>query len=299
MKKLEPANPDAYRRQYIQAFDQALSQRTAGLIAQCKGWMVLVDSRLRNTLKHEEHPAAALELYGSILLKGLSLAKRVSYLAQSCLVMHSNMAVPLSRTNLQDVALLVETLKAMEACMARKDHAIAELHVLVMRGYCDSVYALSNPVRQKLQSSRKLDAYQVMLLTVVILLEHLIKSSDSFSAARQIMVSVLVEIVAMAPSSLIPEKDAQRLVLFQRRINGLANLGKEATVACDTAFLFYHTNILQPLVQMIYAAPTEANRLQYVLSAFEDGIKYVLFLFLVLSFFGSDKGTNFFFNVPM
>ena len=86
-------------------------------------------------------------------------------------------------------------------------------------------------MRQKLQSSRKLDGYQILLLTVVILLEHLLMSSDSFSPSRQIMLSILVEIVAAAPMALCPEKDSNRLILFLRRLNGLSNLAKEGKQA--------------------------------------------------------------------
>lgn len=128
-------------------------------------------------------------------------------------------------------------------------------------------------VRQKLQASRKLDGYQILLLTVVILLEHLLMSSDSFSPSRQIMLSILVEIVAAAPGSLLPEKDAHKLILFLRRLNGLSNMAKETTQACDTAFLYYHTHLLPSLVSNVYTLPTEANRLQYILIAFCDGIR--------------------------
>jgi hypothetical protein len=93
VKKLDPPSPDAYRRQYIQQFDAALSARTAALIAQAKAWMVLFESKIQPFTRFESNLPAAYELYGSILLKGLSLAKRLSYLAQSCLVMHSNMQV--------------------------------------------------------------------------------------------------------------------------------------------------------------------------------------------------------------
>lgn len=41
--------------------------------------------------------------------------------------------MPLSRQGLQDVAHLVEALKAIEYAFARKDQAIAELHTQVRR----------------------------------------------------------------------------------------------------------------------------------------------------------------------
>jgi len=93
MKKLDPPQPEAYRRLYIQQFDATLTARTATLLAQCKAWMVLFESKIQASVRHEGNVAQSFELYGSILLKGLSLAKRTSYLAQSCLVMHSTMQV--------------------------------------------------------------------------------------------------------------------------------------------------------------------------------------------------------------
>lgn len=93
VKKLDPASPDAYRRQYIQQFDLALSARTAALLAQAKAWMVLFESKIQPFTRFEANLPASYEQFGSILLRGLSLAKRLSYLAQSCLVMHSNMQV--------------------------------------------------------------------------------------------------------------------------------------------------------------------------------------------------------------
>jgi hypothetical protein len=93
VKKLDPASPDAYRRLYIQQFDLALSARTTLLMAQSKAWMLLFESKIQSCLRFENNAHASYELFGSILLKGLSLAKRLSYLAQSCLVMHSTMQV--------------------------------------------------------------------------------------------------------------------------------------------------------------------------------------------------------------
>jgi len=55
--------------------------------------------------------------------------------------------VPLSRANLQDVSHLVETLKAIEYCFARKDQAVAEAHVLIVRGYCETIYGITYQVR--------------------------------------------------------------------------------------------------------------------------------------------------------
>ena len=55
--------------------------------------------------------------------------------------------VPLTRANLQDVSHLVETLKAIEYCFARKDQAVAEAHTLIVRGYCETIYGITYQVK--------------------------------------------------------------------------------------------------------------------------------------------------------
>jgi hypothetical protein len=67
---------------------------------------------------------------------------------------------------LLDVATLAETLKALEHTFALKDQAIAETHSLLLHCYCDAMYDIVYPLRQKLQArqrgqSTKIDTYQV------------------------------------------------------------------------------------------------------------------------------------------
>jgi len=42
---------------------------------------------------------------------------------------------------------------------------------------------------------------------------------------------------------------------------------------CDTSFLYLHLDLLAPVVATVFAAPTEAHRLPYVVAAFADGAK--------------------------
>ena len=53
----------------------------------------------------------------------------------------------------------------------------------------------------------------------------------------------------------------------------LSNISKSIVMACDTSFLYYHTDILPFVIKSIYNQSTEANRLQYVLNALNDGIR--------------------------
>ena len=98
MKKLDPPNPEAYKRLYIQQFDASFSQRASILITQAKSWCILFNTRIQSintttTTITSSSTEDLYELYGNILLKGMVLTKQISYLAQSCLVMHTTMQV--------------------------------------------------------------------------------------------------------------------------------------------------------------------------------------------------------------
>jgi len=50
------------------------------------------------------------------------------------------------------VSHLVETLKAIEYCFARKDQAVAEAHTLIVRGYCETIYGITYQVNNLLNT---------------------------------------------------------------------------------------------------------------------------------------------------
>ena len=85
--------------------------------------------------------------------------------------------------------------------------------------------------------------------------------------------------ISSARQSLVSDKDRVNIKLLVQRIVMLSNASKSIVTACDTSFLYYHTDILSFIIKSIYSQSTEANRLQYVLNAFNDGIRqcqYVL-----------------------
>eukprot|EP00606_Chrysophyceae_sp_TOSAG23-5_P000989 GSChrysophyteH2.ASY1.ANO1.1643.1 assembled CDS len=162
IKKPEPVNPAAFRRQFIQQFDSQIDTKTSILMSQTHAWLVLAESRIQPCLRHEKNVDQALDVRASILLKGLSLANRANSLTKQCLIMHSNMQVPMNK-------------------------------------------------------------------------------------------GALLNIVS--------------------RLVTLASFTNNIKLVTDTSFLYFHLDILSPMVTALYALQTEVNRLQYVIGAFADGIK--------------------------
>jgi WASH complex subunit 7 len=270
IKKPDPVNPAQHRRTYISAFDGQLSAKVSTLTSQCQAWMIIAESHIQPCLRHEANVDSTLDLRASILLKGLTLANRANTLAKQCLVMHSIMQVPLNKVLLQEISRLVELLKVVEFTVLRKNAAIGELNVHMLRVLYDAIYQTLQPLRHKLEAGKKSDISADLLASVVVL-EKLMKSGDSFTASKQHASLIIAEIIGTSP--LMPAKDAQRLQQFTKRLVTLSCFDKYITSLSDTAFLYYHKDILTPMVQTIYQLPTEVNRLQYIIAAFAEGIR--------------------------
>jgi len=271
IKKPDPPNAASYRRDYVKAFDAALAGRAASLTSQISAWLVLAETRIQPCLRHDGNIMQTLDLRGSILLKGLSLANRAQYLARSCLVMHFSMQIPMSKSALTDVALLCESLKAVEFTFLRKDAAVAEGAVHTSRVLYNAVLGIVYPVRIRLEGNKRLDGAKFDLLSSLVCIEGIVRSSDTLTPARQAALQVLTEIVTGSP--LFSEKEGHKLRGYVRRLLALSTFPADVRRACDSSFLYFHKDLLPRIMGAIYQQPTEANRIQYIMGAFNDGIR--------------------------
>jgi WASH complex subunit 7 len=273
-KKLDPVSPEAARQQYLERSDAGFETKSALLISQCKAWMILAESRIQPSLSHETTPLQTIEMYGTILIKGLSLAKKVNYMAKSCLIMHSHLQIPLNKTILMETTSLLEILKAMEFTFKRKDSIITEFLILLFRNLSNAMMTLLQPLQFKLEGLRNLDVSKGYLLAVIKSLIYLVKTTEYFTPPRLLTVSILLEIILNSAhlASYRSDKDSNKLTLLLNKISVLSNLNQEIMSTMNTAFMFFHTDILQPIVSSIYHLPTECARLHYIFAIFEDGI---------------------------
>ena len=186
--------------------------------------------------------------------------------------MHSSMQVPLGRSSLLQIAQLVESLKAIEFIILRKDTAISESLIHILHVSFQGIIDALAPIIKKLESTRKLDQQRADLLNIVRMIENTIKTSDTLSISRQVLLEACAQ-VAICNRSLFSEREGERLLKLIQRACMLSSFQRDIVSMADTGFLFYHQDILGVMVADIYKRPTEANRLQYLLAAFADGIK--------------------------
>jgi WASH complex subunit 7 len=288
IKKPDPPNPAQYIRTFINTADSNLGQKTNALTSQVAAWLVLIESKFQGCLRHEISSSSndsviqnAFDTRGSILLKGLALASKAEYLAKSCLATHSILQIPMSKNNLNDVALLVENLKAIEFTFIRKDLIINEQLVHILKVHSHEICGIIEPIRVKLESlsdeatrtgrRTKVDSARYDLISTLKTIENILHSSDLLSTARQAVLKLSSEIII--GSKLFNEKEANRINSYIRRLCAISNILHDMRKVCKTSFLYFETGILGPIMQNIYNSPTEASRLQYIMGAFSDGIR--------------------------
>jgi len=152
--KPDPPNSEVNLRQFMSTFDASLGQRAAALVSQCTAWMILAESKLQPSLRHDTNLSQTLDIRGSILLKGLALASRAAYLAKSTLVIHSFMQIPMTKANLNDVGLLLENLKAIEFTFTRKDMVVSENMTQILQLTSAAILACIQPFRLTLDTKK-------------------------------------------------------------------------------------------------------------------------------------------------
>lgn len=275
IKKPDPPVPTAHRTAAVQAADSSFATHVQQLCASTRSWLVLCEGHLHGTLRYESGAVAqALDLRSSILLRGMYLATRISNAIQSTLTMHTLLQLPMSRAQLQDIALLLEALKGIEHIYLRKEFGVKEAHNSMVTQLCNACHDLLWPVKTKLESQRKLDSQKIDLLATVTATLALLKGTQHFSPPRAALLSMCSEIIGAAGSTLaLGDKENHKYRSYVKRLLLLSRVHAEIEAACDCSFMMFHLNTLPIILQGVYAQPLGATRLPLLMTAFCDGYK--------------------------
>lgn len=182
--------------------------------------------------------------------------------------------VPMTKSMLLDISLLVELLKGIEFTFIRKDAEIVEARVHMLQQLAAASVDVLRPVRAKLESSRKLDSNRLDTLTVLSILQTSLMSFESLSYCRQAALQLTAAMVSA--SAQFAEAESARLRSYVRRMVTLASLSTMVYDACNTQFLYYHRESLLPIsVSAFFSNPTSlgTHKLQYLVAAFADGVR--------------------------
>lgn len=269
VKKLEPADPDAHRRQHILKTDDSFGDIVQSLNVQVNTWMILAESRLQPSVRHDPLPEA-LDIRTSIVLTGIALAHKADFLAQSFTANHLATDIPISKKTLAHLCTALEILKAIEFTFSRKNTVLAESMPLLHRTACQALVECLRPIEHRLNVKGKFDDSRLDMLACVRIAMSILMTSDLLTYSRRTVLHTALSIVL--GSSFVKEMEVEKIHMLLHRLDLLADAQLLVRQACDCSFMFWHTHLFEAFLKDIYEK-CDCNRLQYVLGIYADGAR--------------------------
>jgi WASH complex subunit 7 len=280
VKKLDPQNIEQHRKQHLTQFDSTFTAKATVLLAQCKAWMIIAEGRIQRFLCHETKGVEnVLETYGHILLKAFALSTRIHHLAQSALVLHSYLQMPMSKQHIGDVLSLLEQLKAMQRILQRKQQAFSEFLQPLLRAQLTQILFLIQPIKVKFETISKPEYSQLVYYSLLRAFETFLKGTETFTATRQKTLLLFADLLMNCPFQFVRGSDKEKLAKLQVIVSKIVTLSTAyhdiQKYCCNTSFLYFHVDLLPMTIQAIYQNVNthDAYRLHYLLAVFEDGMR--------------------------
>ena len=265
VKKLDPPEPALARRAFLEKLDDVFPATIRRVHLEVTAWTIQVESSFSPSAQQKD-VGPLLEARGSLLLRGLVHAHKLSTLVKTFVGMHLSLGVPMQRKVLRPLCMCVELLKALEMAMARKAEVVAESLGHIQRIHSARLLKVTRLLRAKLQASRRFDDHKMDVLAAVNVIDALFYGSDSFSKSRQ-SVLALACCVCLNPN-MVKESEEEGAFALLKRLQLLSNWQASFKTTTNCSFLLWNKELLPTFVADIFACPTEANRLQYVMAAF-------------------------------
>lgn len=270
VKKLDPPDPGLARRAFLATLGDAFPAAVRRVHLEATAWALQVASAFApSALQAQGEVVPRLEARGTLLARGLVHAHTLGTLIKTLVGLHLALEVPMPRQVRRPLCLGVEVLKALEVAMARKAEAVAASVGPLLRLHGARLLKVARSIRAKLQAARRVDAHTTDVLAALHVAEALLYGSDSFSKARQSVLGLAL-CVCLNPN-MVKEPEAEGAFALFKRVQLLSNWQASFKAATNCSFLFWNKELLPTFVADIFACPTEANRLHYVVAAFADG----------------------------
>ena len=212
LKKLEP-EPGPSRRAYLEKLDEVFAGTVKRLHLEVVGWSVEVANKFGACVRLEQDTVGLLDLRGSLLLRGLVTAHKLSNLVKTFVNLHLALGVPMQRKVLRPLSMCVELLKALEVTVQAKSAVAGESMFHAMKILSARLIKVVRPVRSKLQAARKFDDHKMDVLAAVNVIESLLFGSDSFTPSRISVLSLALG-VCLNPN-VVKESELEVFIYFK------------------------------------------------------------------------------------
>lgn len=227
-------------------------------------------------------------------MKGLALASKARHLIQSYLVIHNNFQIPLSKARLLDIASMIENIEAIKQICIRKESLWIETYTQLIHSLSIPIQTIIHTKKAQLEiSNKKSDvAKKIDMISLLTMLDNILVGSETISPTRQNAINLFYEILSQ--NKLFNEKDGTQLNSLFTRLLAFTSMQMNIQKICDLKFLYFHIELLEPLLSDIYQNPSseKADILSYLIDAFCSGADVCRNVFSTISSGGNNSHSN-------
>ena len=149
--------------------------------------------------------------------------------------------------------------------------ALADSTVHIVRQLATALDSAFDPVRQRLDATRKLDLGKLDALAALTLLRSVLRGSESLSATRLGVAGLAASVALMQP---VAAKHGLQQADVTRQLRTLSLVSSWQSLVyklCDCSFLYFSRDMLPEFLKgIVRKDPQHAGRIQLVCSAFTD-----------------------------
>eukprot|EP01156_Anaeramoeba_ignava_P010318 Anaeramoba_ignava/a479362_86.p1 GENE.a479362_86~~a479362_86.p1 ORF type:complete len:1184 (-),score=304.20 a479362_86:2743-5994(-) len=229
----------------------------------CK-WLVEIE-RAEDAEKTEK----ALSNFVNVLVHGVRLAFDISELLKKMLLMHSKTEVSMQRRTLSYASRCSEMLVALRFTLHRRSAGIAERMPLALQMLAARFKKMLETVDVKVRDDKQAD--NVVLDNMYLVLVIMMHTINAVPSEDRVFVGEnCLDFLAIEKVSLVQEKQYYKYLRHLRTAELLLNYSERIARLTDCGWMFWNRDMLEYYLEDIYKDPTQAHRLQFVMTVFED-----------------------------
>lgn len=277
------------RSNFLTNMDDNLIRDVQGLQNMVASWFTTFESTSSNEVKQEIH--TNLRSQSRQLVQGIQLARRLQHIIRATLDMHVIMEVPIKKDQSALLFQGVALLKAVEDVYHRRCNDTAQIvsqilhllqclisrRLLPLKAQVEAEFSgksrtssLSFLALTLTRSGKDMDTKVLDLLASVNLALQMLLGIAS--EKRRVILGLCLDVI-FSLQHVLQDEVQVKVEEFMSEIDIIADISTAVENSTDCSFLYARREMISTWFPMMYAQAERALQLQYILSAFCDGIR--------------------------
>eukprot|EP00727_Mastigamoeba_balamuthi_P006130 m51a1_g2136 hypothetical protein (1117) ;mRNA; f:1715146-1719480 len=226
-------------------------------------WMAQLDSNATNRAALRDSVAMKIAL----VRQGVHMAHQIAFAFKTAVALHIDLQQSISKADLRALCQCVVVLKAIHAMFRRRMPSIAESVSLMAQQVGFDLVKVFAPIRKDLEGNAKLSAANLDVLAAVTTALSMLRGCATLERRTVLRVSFAV----FATRKFFNEEEMEFVGRQMRKLDMILDL-RRYLAACDCSFMYWSREMVPEYFRYVWANPSLANTLQYLLCSLEDVI---------------------------